>query len=126
MGPHFLTDTNAIIDFFKKDLPQPGIDFLSSLSPKISIVTYIELFCKSNVSDIEEIQIKSFVNIATIYHVDRLIAEQVIRIRKEYKLKLPDAIIAATAIHYNLTLVTRNIKDFEKIEALNLINPHSL
>lgn len=47
-----------------------------------------------------------------------------IEIRKKYKIKLPDAIIAGTALTYSLTLVTRNTKDFDKIEGLSVINPH--
>jgi len=44
-------------------------------------------------------------------------------IRKQYKIKLPDAIIAATARIYNLTLLTRNTKDFQEISGLLTINP---
>ena len=44
-------------------------------------------------------------------------------IRKKHKIKLPDAIIAATSIVYDLTLVSRNISDFKTIEGLKLINP---
>ena len=45
-------------------------------------------------------------------------------IRKAHKIKLPDAVIAATELAYDLILMTRNISDFKKIEELNLINPH--
>jgi predicted nucleic acid-binding protein len=39
------------------------------------------------------------------------------------KTKLPDAIIAATALVNDLTIITRNIKDFDKIEGLEVLNP---
>ena len=51
------------------------------------------------------------------------IEKQTILIRKSNKIKLPDAIIAATAIVYNLTLVTRNIDDFKNISGLKIFNP---
>jgi toxin FitB len=51
------------------------------------------------------------------------IAEQTIQIRKIRKLKLPDAVIAATAIVSNLTIITRNTSDFDQIVGLNYINP---
>ncbi len=54
------------------------------------------------------------------------VVEQTIRLRKEYKIKLPDAIIAATAINHNLTLITRNEKDFEKISEVDFINPFEI
>ena len=44
-------------------------------------------------------------------------------IRLQYKIKLPDAIIAATALEYALKLVTRNVADFNSIEGLNVVNP---
>ena len=44
-------------------------------------------------------------------------------IRKAHKLKLPDAIIAATALVYDLTLLSRNVADFKNIVGLKMINP---
>ena len=52
--------------------------------------------------------------------------KQVFKIRKKYKTKLPDAIIAATALVYNLVLISRNIPDFKNINGLKVINPHNL
>jgi len=44
-------------------------------------------------------------------------------IRKQHSIKLPDAIIAATAVIYGLILVTRNTKDFVNIDGLQVVNP---
>jgi predicted nucleic acid-binding protein len=44
-------------------------------------------------------------------------------IRKAHRIKLPDAIIAATAIVYDLTLLSRNLSDFGGIADLKIINP---
>jgi len=49
-----------------------------------------------------------------------------IEIRRKYRLKLPDSIIAATAIENNLKLLTRNLKDFERIAELKSIDPYTL
>lgn len=51
------------------------------------------------------------------------ITEQAIRVRKIKKIKLPDAIIASTALVFDLQLISRNIKDFGDISSLNLFNP---
>ena len=51
------------------------------------------------------------------------IERQTIFIRKSYKIKLPDAIIAATAMVYNLILVTHNVDDFKNIQGLKIVNP---
>jgi predicted nucleic acid-binding protein len=49
-----------------------------------------------------------------------------INLRRLYKIKLPDAIIAATAIYHNLILITRNVKDFNRVNGLKSINPLDL
>jgi len=48
-----------------------------------------------------------------VYYLDDDIAEETIVIRQKYKIKMPDAVIAATALINNLTLVTANSRDFE-------------
>jgi predicted nucleic acid-binding protein len=59
-----------------------------------------------------------------VLNINEDIIEKTIEIRKTYKTKLPDAIIAATALVYGMTLITRNTKDFDKIDRLELINPY--
>ncbi len=52
--------------------------------------------------------------------VDRLVAEEAGRIRRIKKVRMPDALIAATAITWKAPLLTRNVRDFKKIERLSL------
>lgn len=47
-------------------------------------------------------------------------------LRRERKIKTPDAIIAATAIAFGFTLVTNNEKDFKKIDGLSIVNPYTI
>ena len=54
------------------------------------------------------------------------IVTKAIEIRKLYKTKLPDAIIAATAISYKLILLSRNTPDFKNIEGLQLLDLYNL
>lgn len=63
-----------------------------------------------------------FINDALVIELEQPIKLKAANIRKIHKIKLPDAIIAATALIYNLTLVTRNAKDFEHIEGMVTIN----
>ncbi|MHC5830214.1 MAG: PIN domain-containing protein, partial [Nostoc sp.] len=53
----------------------------------------------------------------------REIEEQTIQLKRQYKIKLPDAIIAATALHKDAFLVTRNANDFQGIAELKIQNP---
>lgn len=49
--------------------------------------------------------------------------ERAIRLRQQKKMKLGDAIIAATALEFGLPLVTRNVDDFKHVAGLEIINP---
>ena len=55
--------------------------------------------------------------------VDDAVIAQTIRLRQMRKIKIPDAIIAASALIHGLPLVTNNVSDFEWIEGLSLIDP---
>ena len=50
----------------------------------------------------------------SLVEVDQQVSEIAVKVRKELKIKLPDAIILATAQHHQCLLVTRNTKDFKK------------
>jgi len=126
VGKGYLIDSNAIIDFFNKALPENGKNFLISIEPIISIITFIEIFGNNKADDREIKELQKFCEIATIYNVDPNVSLITIELRKSYKIKLPDALIAATALFYNLVLITRNVSDFEKIEGLEIVNPHSV
>ncbi|WP_349294199.1 PIN domain-containing protein [Gracilimonas sediminicola] len=69
---------------------------------------------------------KSFVGDSEVLGLSEGIIDLCIQIRKSYRIKLPDALIAATAINNDFILVTRNISDFNFIENLELINPHKI
>ena len=70
----------------------------------------------------EEKFIQELLELFNMLYIDREIADKVIEIRKKERIKLPDAIIAATAISNELFLITRNIDDFKKIE-VSISNP---
>ncbi|WP_431215143.1 PIN domain-containing protein [Puia sp. P3] len=55
--------------------------------------------------------------------LDKDTKTKTVSLRKGHKIKLPDAIIAATAIVNGLTLLTRNVSDFQAISDLSFINP---
>jgi predicted nucleic acid-binding protein len=120
----YLLDTNTVIYFCNSKLPEEAKTLLFSINPAISVVTSIELFASSKIPDKEKVTLKAFVALSTVYdHINTSIIAKAITIRQQYKTKLPDAIIAATALVYNLTLITHNIPDFKNIEGLQLIDP---
>ena len=129
MGQRYILDTNTIIDYVGNKIPQDSaliMDKLVNDELNISIIVKIETL-GFNGEQSEMQKLKDFLSIAKIYYVEDLISDTTIGLRKTYrKLKLGDAIIAATALANNLTLISRNTKDFEDISGLTCINPYDL
>jgi len=125
MGQKYLIDTNVLIDAQMNRLPRKGLDFLAKTINEdfiISFITLIEYLGYKNVSKSSQ----DFISLADVIEIDKQIIQTCISLRKNYKIKLPDAIIAATALSRKLTLVTNNEKDFIQISNLILVNPHLL
>ena len=120
----YLLDTNTVIYFCNSKLPEKSRAFLFGIDPAISVITNIELFASAKIPVEEQLILEGFVSMCTVYReIDLTIVAKAIFIRQQFKTKLPDAIIAATALAHNLTLITHNLSDFEKIEGLRLIDP---
>ncbi|WP_373521377.1 type II toxin-antitoxin system VapC family toxin [Aquiflexum sp.] len=126
--PKHLIDTNAVIDYLGNKLPVSGMNFMHGVIdaiPNISVITKIELL-GFNTSDEHYETLSNFINDATVLDLTDSVVVATIAIRKKYKTKLPDAIIAATALVYDLVLISRNISDFKNIDRLQIIDPYSL
>ena len=67
-----------------------------------------------------------FFEVANIFELSTDIVNMTIRIRQKQKIKLPDAIIAVTAVINDFTLISRNTKDFKNISGLKVINPYDM
>lgn len=126
MVEKYLMDTNPVIDFFNGRLSTNGKKFIAALEPSISVITQIELLSNKNIPADEWKQINDFIQIAVIYELKKEIVEQTIILGQTYKIKTPDAIIAATALIHNRKLITRNISDFKNIHDLIVVDLHSL
>lgn len=125
MAKNYLIDTNVIIDFAKNQLPEDSTSFLADLidnEPKISVINKIELLGFTHTSQ----PIADFIEASLVFTLDDNVVDKTIELRKKHKIKLPDAIIAATAIVHQLTLITHNVSDFKSIKNLDVIDSHSL
>ena len=129
MGQKYLIDTNVISHLFADRLSEKAKKFITTIINIdfiISVVIEIEAMTYHDIPDKMPL-IEEFINLATILQLDSPVTKKSIEIRRKHKkLKLGDAIIAATAITHNLILVTNNIKDFANIKDLKIIDPHSL
>jgi len=81
-----------------------------------SVITRAELFAGTTGSDAVSRLLSAFRELS----VDREVAERAGRIRRESGLRLPDALVAATAIVHGLALATRNRRDFDRVRGLRL------
>jgi predicted nucleic acid-binding protein len=90
--------------------------------PNISVISQIEVL-RFNDTPENEAVLNAFVDRSVIHPLSSDIVQRTIALCKQRKIKLPDAIIAATALVENMVLVTRNIDDFKNIINLNLLNP---
>jgi len=124
----YLMDTNVVSDFFSDSFPLKGMNFMNmaiDAIPNLSIITQIELLCW-DIDPMTGQKVKNFITDSTVFNINADIVIKCVSLRRNKKIKLPDAIIAATAIVYGLTLISRNAKDFKDIQGLNLIDPHNL
>lgn len=105
-----LVDTDVFIDHLRGAVRiKPGRHRLN-----YSVITRAELFAGATGTDLAARVLAPFREIP----VDRAIAERAGRIRRESGLRMPDALIAATALEGKLSLATRNKKHFQQVRGL--------
>jgi predicted nucleic acid-binding protein len=117
-----LLDSNIIIYSYQREYP--AIDHLIATNPiKLSEISYIETIGYQKITPLEEQYLKALFTATTVLPVDSTVIKQATSLRQQRKMSLGDALIAATALVYELTLVTRNTADFKWIPDIKLINP---
>jgi len=122
---NYLIDNNVIANYFAGQFPVSGMDLVTEIfnrTPNISVITEIEALSWRSPDAWKEKIIRMFIDEANIIGLSQAIVNKCIEIRRERKIKTPDAIIAATALVNNLILVTSD-SDFQNISDLQLINP---
>ena len=118
-----LFDTNILIDLFSGRREAQQALEAWPLQNAISLITWMEVMVGAKKYHQEQrtrIALRSF-NIIDVSHD---IAERSVDLRQEYRMKLPDAIILATAQIHRLELITRNTKDFADIPGV--VTPYRL
>lgn len=105
-----LFDTNILIDYLS-GIEAAATELDSFPDKAISLITWMEVMVGAT-TDEEKHIIKAFLSQFEMLPIDNPVSALAVEIRQQLKIKLPDAIILATARVYRRLLVTRNTKDF--------------
>ncbi|MBD2429194.1 PIN domain-containing protein [Phormidium sp. FACHB-1136] len=122
----YLYDTNVFIYYFAEEsevLRFFSESFLSQNEVFISPIVRIELLSFPDLSDEEETIITDLLTQFERIPLSPQIEDRTIQLRRDYRLKLPDALIAATALQRSACVITRNVDDFKRVPELTLCNP---
>jgi hypothetical protein len=117
-----LLDSNIIIyasqqehEFLRK--------FIAENSPYVSALSYLEVLGYHQLTDDDQTYFEEFFEASQILPISQAVIAQAVRLKQVRRMSLGDAIIAGTALVYDLTVITRNIDDFRWITKLKLLNP---
>ncbi|MFN0047811.1 MAG: type II toxin-antitoxin system VapC family toxin [Cytophagales bacterium] len=120
-----LVDRNIIIYFLEKSYPSHLEDFFQNLfvvGNKYSSILKIEALSLSKLWQTKISLVFDFFDQGKEYILSNEAILKAAEIRRNFKIKLPDAVIAATAIMHKFKFVTRNEKDFINIPDLSIEN----
>jgi len=117
-GNSILIDTNIALYLMDGDANLSEI--LDGQDVYISIISELELLGYQEISDAEKIAVKAFLSNCVIIELNQTIKDLTIELKQQHKIKLPDAIIAATSQYLNVPLISAD-KGFEKIDDLQFI-----
>ncbi|TXE14538.1 type II toxin-antitoxin system VapC family toxin [Algoriphagus aquimarinus] len=117
-GNSLLLDTNIILYLLAGN--QTVADFLNNKTVFVSFVTELELLGYDGLESEGKLIVENLLEDSTIIDINSEIKKVVIELRKAHKIKLPDAIIAATAFYLNIPLMTSD-KRLSKLKELNIL-----
>jgi predicted nucleic acid-binding protein len=117
-GNKYLLDTNAVLYILDGD--ETLINFLFEKELYLSIISEMELLSYRNITDKEKQTLEEFLKEFIIINIDEKIRQNTIEVKRTSSMKLPDSIIAATAISLKLPLITSD-KHFKNVKHLNLV-----
>jgi len=117
-GNKLIVDTNIILYLLEGD--EHIAQILEDKEVYVSFITELELLGFVQMSSLHEQAIREFLSFVIIIDINNTIKEAVIHLKQQKKIKLPDAIIAATALYLNLPLLSAD-KGFQGLEDLQFL-----
>jgi predicted nucleic acid-binding protein len=117
-GNSIFVDTNIVLYLLSGN--DTIADFLNEKTVFLSFITELELLGYKEISTEERSKVENLLADSTIIDINSEIKKIVIELRKSNKIKLPDAIIAATSHYLNIPFMTSD-KDLAKLTDLNIL-----
>jgi predicted nucleic acid-binding protein len=109
-----IIDSDVLIDYLQ-GLEKAKRELDRYAKREISIISWMEVMTGADTPD-EDRDCREFLSTFTIHPLSAEIASEAVEIRKEFRIRLPDAIVWATARIGGCLLVTRNARDFSPKE----------
>jgi len=117
-----LFDTNILIDFLK-GIPAAKSTIEAYLDRSISQISWMEVMAGTTPEN--ELTTRTFLREFTLHAITDEIAEKAVKLRRQNRFKLPDAIIFATAQVHKRLFITRNTRDFDA-EDPQILSPYNV
>jgi toxin FitB len=100
--------------------------FIAIHAPAVSAVSYVEVLGYHQLDTPERQYLEEFFRLARVLPLSQTVLDQAVTLRQQRRISLGDALVAGTALVHGLTLVTRNVDDFQWIQGLSLLNPFDI
>jgi len=117
-GNRLVLDTNIVLYLLDGD--QTLVSLLEKKQLYLSFISELELLSYKGISDRELAVVKRFVKECIVVDITSEIKDICINLRKKYSLKLPDALVLATALFLNMPLVSAD-KDFAGVKEADIV-----
>lgn len=117
-GINLFVDTNILVYLLNGN--KYIADILDHNQIHISFITELELLSKQDLSPVEIKHVQGLINQCIVIDINDAIKKQAIALRKQYRFKIPDALVAASAMYYELPLLTSD-KQFSKIQETDIL-----
>ena len=119
-GRRLLLDSNIVIYIAQQKL-SPTVFLKSDDTLFLSDISYMETLGYSFADHTEKRETEAFLSILYRLSIDESVVQKVIELRQARRIKLPDAIIAATGLVHGCIVVTRNVTDFVNVVGLAVL-----
>jgi predicted nucleic acid-binding protein len=126
MSHKYLLDTNILIYYFNDEPEVQSIfDEIDAGDAEAFYcpISWVELLCYPELTEEQANEMREFLRLLNCVSLTESVLDSAAQIRRDYRLKLADGVIAACALVEECILITRNTDDFKRVDGLNILNP---